>query len=103
MIIEYLRYTIPADKQSEFIRAYQQASIPLTRSPYCDHYDLCQCVEDQSQFIIRIRWTSADDHLNRFRGSDDFREFFAYIKDYIKNIEEMRHYELQGEKDGSIG
>lgn len=93
MIVEYLRYSIDEDRQAKFIADYKQASEPLQRSPFCENYEFCQCVEDSSQFIIRIQWTSADDHLKRFRPSDDFKAFFPFIKPYLDDIDEMRHYE----------
>ena len=95
MIVEYLRYTIDADRQAAFIGDYGRASVPLQSSAYCKGYELCQCVEDPSQFVIRIQWTSAADHLQRFRGSAEFKQFFAHIRAYLNDIDEMRHYEVR--------
>jgi len=93
MIVEYLRYTIPAERQADFIRDYAAAKEPLLRSPYAQSFEICQCVEDPTQFILRIEWSSSEDHLKRFRASDEFKEFFDYIRPYLQNIDEMRHYE----------
>ena len=95
MIVEYLRYTIAPDQQDTFLAAYEGAMEPLLRSPFSRAFELCQCVEDPSQFILRLEWTSAEDHLQRFRSSPEFREFFALIKPYVSMIDEMRHYEQQ--------
>ncbi len=93
MIVEYLRYEIDEDRQAQFIADYRVASEPLLASPYATSFDICQCVEDPSQFILRISWTSAEDHLKGFRGSAAFREFFGHIKPYLGDIKEMRHYQ----------
>lgn len=93
MIVEYLRYTIDEARQAAFISDYKHASIPLQKSAYCESYEFCQCVEEPAKFMIRIQWTSADDHLQRFRGSEEFKEFFSHIKPYLGDIDEMRHYE----------
>ena len=69
MIVEYLRYTISSERQAEFIDNYQKASVPLLESEFCEQFEFCQCIEDPSKFIIRIQWTSAEDHLQGFRGS----------------------------------
>lgn len=95
MTVEYLRYTVPADKQTAFIRDYTSAREPLLQSPYAQEFEMCQCVEDPSQFILRILWTSAEDHLQKFRASAEFRAFFAHIRPYLGMIEEMRHYETR--------
>ena len=93
MIVEYLRYSIDDARQAKFIADYKLASQSLQSSPYCESYEFCQCIEDPTQFIIRIQWTSADDHLKRFRGSDEFKVFFPHIKPYLNDIDEMRHYQ----------
>lgn len=93
MIVEYLRYSVDAARQAQFIADYKEASQSLKKSPYCENYEFCQCVEDPTQFIIRIQWTSPDDHLKGFRGSDEFKAFFPKIKAYLDDISEMRHYQ----------
>lgn len=93
MTVEYLRYTVPAEHQAAFIRDYTAAKVPLLQSPYATAFEMCQCVEDPSQFILRIGWTSASDHLQKFRASAEFREFFALIRPYLGMMIEMRHYE----------
>lgn len=94
MIVEYLRYTVESERQNQFIKDYSDAAKPLLESTYCNSYEFCRCVEDGSKFIVRIEWTSADDHLKKFRKSEEFKRFLVFIKPYINDIEEMRHYEL---------
>ena len=96
MIVEYLRYTIEDANQASFIDDYNKAAVPLGESEYCQDVEICQCVEDPSKFMIRIQWSSADDHLKGFRGSEEFRKFFAHIKKYVDDIDEMRHYSVVG-------
>jgi len=92
MIVEYLRYEIDSARQEKFVDDYRAASVPLLASPYATSFDLCQCDEDPQQFILRIEWTSADDHMKGFRSSQEFKDFFMHIKSYLKDIVEMRHY-----------
>lgn len=93
MIVEYLRYNLESGRQDQFIKDYSDAAKPLLDSAYCNRYEFCRCVEDGSKFIVRIEWTSADDHLKKFRQSEQFRQFLVFVKPYINDIEEMRHYE----------
>ncbi|GLW26535.1 hypothetical protein Mame01_65770 [Microbispora amethystogenes] len=96
VIVEYIRYRV-ADGE-EFEAAYRRAVVPLGRAPQCLDYELSRCVDEPACYILRIIWTSARDHLEGFRGSEHFREFFAEIKPYVSDIEEMRHYEKVIEK-----
>ena len=100
MIVEYLRYTVPAERADEFVSAYARASEPLLASPHCTGFDLARCVEDPTRFILRIEWTSAEDHLEKFRGSEEFERFFSHVKPFVEEIDEMRHYEPLLEKKG---
>jgi quinol monooxygenase YgiN len=95
MIVEYIRYTIPAEQQEAFVRDYIAAREPLLRSPYALDFEVSQCSEDGTHFIVRIEWTSADDHLDKFRGSPEFRTFFQRVRSYVRMIDEMRHYHVR--------
>lgn len=92
MIVEYLRYTVPEEQHDSFVDAYKTAAVPLMKSPYAKSFEMCECAEDPTKFLLRIEWTSADDHMQGFRKSDEFKEFFTHIKPYLKQIDEMRHY-----------
>ncbi|KAL3924913.1 MAG: hypothetical protein SGILL_000748 [Bacillariaceae sp.] len=92
MIVEYLRYTVPAEQRDAFVKDYTKASAALMKSPYAKAFEMSECEEDATKFMLRIEWTSGDDHMKKFRTSDEFKEFFADIKPYLDNIDEMRHY-----------
>ena len=55
-----------------------------------DH--LSRCLDEPACYLLRITWTSVDEHLIGFRKGPEFGAFFAEIKPYIEDIEEMRHY-----------
>ncbi|MGD1839431.1 MAG: antibiotic biosynthesis monooxygenase family protein [Thermonemataceae bacterium] len=94
MVVEYIRYTISQDKQQGFVEAYKQASVQLDDSEYCLGYELTHCEENPESFILRIEWTSTEEHLNGFRKSADFPTFLGHIKPYFDDIAEMNHYQL---------
>lgn len=92
MIIEYIRYKVESSQSEEFIAAYSKAAEQLDGSEYCIAYELSECEEEPGQFLLRIEWTSTEEHLNGFRKSALFPEFFSNIKRFFNNIQEMRHY-----------
>jgi quinol monooxygenase YgiN len=94
MTVEYIRYKVTAENRQSFIDTYKSASEELQASPFCTAYELTECEEEAGKFILRIEWTSTDDHINGFRKSNVFPSFFAKVKPYFDNIEEMRHYKL---------
>lgn len=94
MIVEYIRYTIGDNRADAFVADYAKASEVLASSPYCENYELTRCEEEPTSFILRIVWKSTADHLEGFRKSAEFPAFFALIKPYFHDIQEMRHYAL---------
>lgn len=94
MIVEYIRYHLAESAREAFEQVYGAAAPLLDESPYCLGYELTVCAEDAGQYILRITWTSAEDHLEGFRKSAGFRAFFAAIRPYVDAIQEMRHYTL---------
>lgn len=96
MIVEYIRYKLkpPEETYDGFEAAYLAASSSLDASPHCLGYELTRCVEEQDRYILRIEWDSVEGHMTGFRLAPEFAPFFAAIKPYISQIEEMRHYTL---------
>lgn len=94
MIVEYVRYTIPAERRGAFEAGYGDAAPALDASPHCLAYELARCAEDPTQYVLRIEWDSAEGHLQGFRASPEFRAFLAAVRPFVGDIAEMRHYEL---------
>ena len=94
MTIEYIRYKVTVEQREAFIATYDDASKELDISEFCIVYELTECEEEAGQFILRIEWTSTEEHLNGFRKSKIFPSFFAKVKPYFDNIQEMKHYKL---------
>jgi hemoglobin len=93
MIVEYIRYHIAEDRQDAFLADYRTAAQVLARAPQCVGYELSRSVDEPSCHVLRITWTSAEDHLQGFRGGALFPEFLAAVRPYVADIAEMRHYE----------
>jgi len=92
MIVEYIRYSIDEGARAAFEADYALAATSLSASEHCLGYELAVCVEQPSEYVLRIEWDSADGHLQAFRKSPGFRDFFSRIKPYVTAIQEMRHY-----------
>lgn len=92
MIVEYIRYKIPPAEAARFEQDYVEAALSLDASAHCLGYELACCLDEPGSYILRIEWDSVEGHMQGFRGSAEFRAFFAAIKPYVEMIEEMRHY-----------
>jgi hemoglobin len=94
MIVEYTRYKIDEKRRSAFVDDYRKAAESLKASQNCLAHELTQCTEEESSFILRLEWDSEEGHLKGFRNSAEFKSFFAFVRPYVSDIEEMRHYRL---------
>ncbi|KYF91166.1 globin [Sorangium cellulosum] len=94
MIIEYIRYTIPAEQEQAFLSAYRDAAAELRGSEHCLGHEISRCVEEPTSYVVRILWDSMEGHLQGFRRSAAFPSFFAKVKPFFDRIQEMRHYAL---------
>jgi|Tabmets5t2r1_1033131.scaffolds.fasta_scaffold08747_4 quinol monooxygenase YgiN len=93
MVVEYIRYRIDAGRGDEFERAYTEAAESLEASSHCLAYEVARGVEDANSYVVRIEWDSVEGHEQGFRKSPEFRDFFAAVRPFFDDIEEMRHYE----------
>jgi len=101
MIVEYIRYRVPGSAGDKLIEAYEKAAEPLLTSGHCLSYEVSRCVDDPAALVVRIEWDSADGHLTGFRSGPQFPAFFALIRPFVQQIEEMRHYEVQTARSAS--
>lgn len=92
MIVEYVRYKLDDSDPSEFEEAYLRAAKSLAESPHCLGHELSRSTKDPKRYVLRILWDSPEGHLDGFRKSPEFSGFFAEIKQFIGEIEEMEHY-----------
>ena len=93
MVPEIIRYRIPQAQASAFEESYSQAAEILQQSEECLGYELVRCVKDRDLYLLIIRWKSASAHLEGFRRSGRFPEFFGLVKPFLPNLLEMEHYE----------
>lgn len=94
MIVEYVRYALTTSSPEELIEAYSKAAVQLVAAPECIDYELSQCADDPTVLVLRIRWKSAEAHMEGFRRGPHFPLFLAAIRPFVGEIVEMRHYVL---------
>lgn len=92
MVVEYIRYAIALEQAAAFEDAYRRAGALLDADEHCLTHEVARGVENPDHYIVRIEWDSVEGHLEGFRKSPAFGEFFALVKPFFDAIEEMTHY-----------
>jgi len=95
MIVEYIRYRVPGERAAGLVAAYAAAADILNADDRCLAHEVTRGAEEPDRVVVRIEWTSLADHLEGFRRSAAFPEFFALVRPFFDDIEEMKHYEVQ--------
>jgi heme-degrading monooxygenase HmoA len=92
MVVEYIRYAIPAEHGAAFEDAYRRAGAILSADGHCLRHEVARGIEHPDRYVVRIEWDSVEGHEQGFRKSPAFGEFFALVKPFFEAIEEMTHY-----------
>ncbi len=95
MVVEYIRYSVPVERADEFADAYARAARVLDADEHCLGYEITRGVEEPQHWIVRITWDSVEGHEQGFRTAPHFQDFFAAVRPFFDNIEEMKHYQVQ--------
>ena len=92
MVVEYIRYTLPPERAGELESAYERAGRVLDADPHCASWEVTRGIEEPEHVVVRIEWDSVEGHEQGFRRSPGFREFFAEVRPFFDQIQEMKHY-----------
>ena len=82
-----------ARSNQDFVTNLLPPARVLDDSAHCLSYQLARCVDHPLQYILQIRWDSADGHLQGFRRSAGFADFVRLVGPYAPQLLEMRHYQ----------
>ena len=95
MVVEYVRYRVPAEQGAAFAADYARGAAVLDADPHCLGYEIAQGVEEPENWVVRITWDSLEGHEKGFRAAPHFREFFAAVRPWFTSIQEMKHYRVE--------
>ncbi|MDD5411515.1 MAG: antibiotic biosynthesis monooxygenase [Methylobacter sp.] len=81
-------------KEVEFEAAFHEASkIITTMCGYISH-QLQRCIENQSQYVLLVKWETFEDHTQGFRGSAQYQEWRALLHHFYDPFPVVEHYTL---------
>lgn len=92
MILEVAILNVIPGKQSEFEQAFEQAqSIISGMKGYLSH-ELQKCLEQESQYVLLVRWEALEDHTVGFRGSPEYQQWKALLHHFYDPFPTVEHY-----------
>jgi quinol monooxygenase YgiN len=100
MIVEYIRYVIPEAQGAELRATYPEAGKILSANEHCISWEISRGVEEPDQHVVRIVWDSIEGHMEGFRESPEFADFFGLLGRFREYNLGMAHYGVVTEGAG---
>lgn len=59
---------------------------------YISH-ELQHCIEQDSRYILLVRWETLQDHTDGFRNSPEYQQWKAMLHHYYDPFPRVEHYQ----------
>jgi len=92
MILEVATLDVKSGKEAEFEKAFAQAqAIICGMKGYISH-ELRLCIEDNSRYILLVKWETIEDHTVGFRESEQYQQWRALLHHFYDPFPTVEHY-----------
>jgi heme-degrading monooxygenase HmoA len=92
MILEVAILQIKPELRDEFEPAFREASQIISKMKGYIEHELQKCLEEDNKYILLVRWETLEDHVNGFRGSDEYKEWKALLHHFYEPFPKVEHY-----------
>lgn len=96
MVIQVVRYVVPAGREMEFEEAWRRAGRPLANSTHCLGYSLTRATVERNRYLLMVYWDTPDGHRHAYQHSPDFEEVRRLTEPFAEHMEEDAHYRKTG-------
>ena len=92
MILEVAILDVIQGQESYFERDFTIAQQFICQtSGYIEH-ELQKCIENESRYILLVRWQTLENHTQDFRQSKQYQEWKKLLHHYYHPFPEVEHY-----------
>ncbi|MBD2246522.1 antibiotic biosynthesis monooxygenase [Nostoc sp. FACHB-888] len=93
MIIEAVMLPVKPGLESDFEDSFKKASkIISSIDGYLSH-ELHRCIEDQSKYLLLVRWETLESHTVGFRSSAKYQEWKKLLHHFYEPFPTVEHFE----------
>jgi heme-degrading monooxygenase HmoA len=92
MVLECALMKIEPGKEAEFEVALGRAREVLSSSEGFRSLNVSRGIEEPSTYMLLIEWNTLEDHIERFWGSELFKQWRALIGPYFAEPPDVKHY-----------
>jgi heme-degrading monooxygenase HmoA len=92
MILEVAVLDVKPGQEIEFQQAFTQAQTIIARSNGYQSHQLQKCMEKNSRYLLLVNWDTLEDHMEGFRGSEEYQEWRSLLHHFYDPFPEVEHY-----------
>lgn len=93
MILEVAVLDVKRNQEAEFELAFGKAQkIISSMKGYMSH-QLQRCIENESRYVLLVNWETLEDHIEGFRGSEEYQEWKALLHHFYDPFPTVEHFE----------
>src|SRR5262249_10098546 len=91
MIFEIVEIDIKPGEEAAFEAGVEKAVPIFRRAKGCHGMELQRSIETPSKYRLVIKWETVEDHMEHFRGSEDFQEWRKLVGPYFASAPVVGH------------
>jgi quinol monooxygenase YgiN len=91
MITEHAWLHITPGREDEFAASIVAALAIIESAPECHSAEVRRQIENPSTFLLLVRWTSVEDHMN-FRASEIFETWRSQTLPFYESPATVTHF-----------
>ncbi len=91
MILEHARLVVTSGREALFEASMREAFVIIESAPECHGAEVRRQVEDGSNYLLLVRWTSLEAHLD-FRATPLFEQWRARTHPFYASAPVVTHY-----------
>ena len=92
MILEVAVLNIIPGKEDAFLKAFSEAKKIISKMAGFIAHQLKRCVENESKFILLVKWEKLTDHTEGFRKSDEYQKWKSLLHHFYDPFPTVEHY-----------
>lgn len=92
LILEIAPLYIKTGQNESFEESFREASSIISQMPGYIHHELLKCLENESKYVLMVRWEKLEDHTQGFRNSKEYSRWKKLLHHYYDPFPVVEHY-----------
>lgn len=92
MILEHAQLAVTPGRESQFEASMRAAFTIIESAPHCHGAEVRRQVEDGSNYLLLVRWSSLEAHL-AFRATERFEQWRALTHPFYASPPLVTHFD----------